>query len=245
MDQPNQHGKRNRLLALLPEQEYEQLMAHAVLTSLVSGQELYRAGAAIESVYLPLDCVVSIVVNSGSDEPTVEMATVGNEGMIGVSSVLHVQRAIGTHVTQVAGEALQIPLPTFNRFQRESPQLDDLLHRYIYAFMRLIVQAAACTRLHTMVKRCARWLLMMHDRAERNPFPLTQEFLAEMLAVRRATVNVAIGALRRAGLIRYVRGKITIVNRRGLESAACPCYELIRKEYEELRLDQRAGDAGG
>ena len=110
------------------------------------------------------------------------------------------------------------------------------MHRYMYALTHQIVQAGACNRLHTMEERCARWLLMMHDRTEnnKNSFPLTQEFLAEMLGVRRATVNLAIGILKNAGFIQYVRGQITIVDRAGLESASCPCYDLIRKEYQSV-----------
>jgi CRP-like cAMP-binding protein len=109
----------------------------------------------------------------------------------------------------------------------------------MYALTHQIVQAGACNRLHTMEERCARWLLMMHDRTDKqnSTFPLTQEFLAEMLGVRRATVNLAIGILKNAGFIEYVRGQITIVDRVGLESASCACYDLIRKEYQTLHVD--------
>jgi CRP-like cAMP-binding protein len=109
------------------------------------------------------------------------------------------------------------------------------MHHYIYALTRQVLQAGACNRLHTMEERCARWLLMMHDRTNADTFPLTQEFLSDMLGVRRATVNVALGILKSAGFIQYVRGQITVTDRAGLESASCPCYELIRRELLKLR----------
>ena len=109
--------------------------------------------------------------------------------------------------------------------------------RYLYALMWQMVYAGSCNRLHSMEERCARWLLQTHDRVANDSFPLTQEYLAQMLAVRRATVNVAIAMLKKAGFIEYVRGRITVTDRLGLESAACPCYLVIRKEYERLRTD--------
>jgi CRP-like cAMP-binding protein len=232
-------GKRNHLLALLSEQDYQRLVSPSVVTSLVLYKELYRAGTPIDAIYFPLDGVVSMLVGSGADEPKVEMATIGNEGAVGVYSVLNETRAIGTHIVQVAGDALRISVTTFKEKVRDDAGIHDLMHRYMYALTHQIVQAGACNRLHTMEERCARWLLMMHDRTEnkRNTFPLTQEFLAEMLGVRRATVNLAIGILKTAGFIQYVRGQITIVDRAGLESAACPCYDLIRKEYQTLHLE--------
>jgi len=125
---------------------------------------------------------------------------------------------------------------SFKKRVRDHAGIHDLMHQYMYALTHQIVQAGACNRLHTMEERCARWLLMMHDRTDKknSTFPLTQEFLAEMLGVRRATVNLAIGMLKNAGFIQYVRGQITIVDRAGLESASCPCYDLIRKEYQLL-----------
>jgi CRP-like cAMP-binding protein len=117
--------------------------------------------------------------------------------------------------------------------------MEKLMHRHSYALMRQILQAAACNRLHSMEERCARWLLMTQDRAGTESFPLTQEFLSTMLGVRRATVNVAIGMLKKAGFIRYVRGSITVTDRRGLESASCECHQIIREQYQSLVSDGR------
>jgi CRP-like cAMP-binding protein len=165
------------------------------------------------------------------------VATIGNEGAVGVYSLLGPSRALGTEIVQVGGEALRIGADQFKKDLRDRPGLNSLMHRYIYALTRQIVQSGACNRLHTMEQRCARWLLMTHDRCGDRSFSLTQDFLSEMLGVRRATVNLAIGALKKAGFIRYVRGEITVVDRAGLESATCRCYRLVADEYQRLGLD--------
>jgi CRP-like cAMP-binding protein len=116
--------------------------------------------------------------------------------------------------------------------------MQKVLHQHLYALMRQILYGAACNRLHSMEERCARWLLMTHDRAGADTFPLTQEFLSHMLGVRRATVNVATGMLKKAGFIKYVRGKLTVIDRPGLESAACDCYMAILKVYKSVLLDR-------
>jgi len=235
---PFDEGRRNRLLALCSKEDYQQLVSDSIVTSLPLYKELYRAGEPMDAIYFPLDCVVSVLVGGAADEPRVEMATIGNEGAAGVYAVLNDARSIGTNIVQVGGDALRVGVASFKERVRLDPGLHDLMHRYMYALTHQIVQAGACNRLHTMEERCARWLLMMHHRTENNhnTFPLTQEFLAEMLGVRRATVNLSIGILKNAGFIQYVRGQITIVDRAGLESASCPCYDLIRKEYEALHV---------
>jgi CRP-like cAMP-binding protein len=116
----------------------------------------------------------------------------------------------------------------------ERPVVQRLIYEHLYALLRQILYSAACNRIHTMEERCARWLLMTHDRAGDDTFPLTQEFLSHMLGVRRGTVNVATGMLKKAGFIRYVRGKITVIDRSGLESASCTCYQAILKVYASL-----------
>jgi CRP-like cAMP-binding protein len=233
---PLNEGTRNRLLARCSKEDYRRLVSDSIVISLPLYKELYRAGEPMDAIYFPLNCVVSVLVGGGVDEPRVEMATIGNEGAVGVYAVLNDARSIGTNIVQVGGDALRIDVAGFKERLRHNPGLHDLMHQYMYALTHQIVQAGACNRLHTMEERCARWLLMMHDRTEndKNSFPLTQEFLAEMLGVRRATVNLAIGILKNAGFIQYIRGQITVVDRAGLESASCPCYDLIRKEYQAL-----------
>jgi len=176
---------------------------------------------------------VSILVGAG-ESARVEMATIGNEGVVGAYSALNAAHAIGDNIVQVAGEAMRLEIAHFNHYLQESSSFHQLMHRYLFALTRQIVQAGACNRLHTMEERCARWLLMMHDRTRADTFPLTQEFLSDMLGVRRATVNLTLGILKAAALIRYVRGQITILDRTGLEAASCPRYELIRQEFQQL-----------
>jgi len=225
--------KRNHLLAALPAEDYKALTEHATVISLKYGKQLYLQDAPIDSVYFPLSCVVSVLVGV-TDGPKVEMATVGNEGMVGFSPVLDVRRALGDNVVQVPGNAIRLDANTLRNESNARPAVRRLMLRYLYALMSQIVYAGSCNRLHSMDERCARWLLQTHDRVGKDTFPLTQEYLAQMLAVRRATVNVAIAILKKAGFIQYVRGRITITDRLGLESGACPCYVVIRQEYERL-----------
>src|SRR3712207_4428871 len=135
---------------------------------------------------------------------------------------------------QIGGTALRLGAAEFQRLVRDLPRLRTMLHRYTLALLAQIAQASACNRLHSLEQRCARWLLMTHDRVGRDEFPLTQEFLAQMLGVRRAGVNEAQQALSSAGLISYVRGTVTVHDRGSLERAACECYALIRGEHDRL-----------
>ena len=227
---------RNRLIALLPAEDRQLVIGDSVRTSFRRAKDLYGGARRIDAIYFPLDCVVSVLAGAGKGAARVEIAMIGNEGAVGVFSILNAEKAMGVHLVQLAGDAMRLDIANFNKYIRESPIFHKLMHRYLYALTHQIVQAGACDRLHRMEERCARWLLMTHDRSNSDALPITQEFLSEMLGVRRATVNFAIGILRTAGFIQYIRGQITITDRTGLESAACPCYELIRREYRELSL---------
>ena len=163
-----------------------------------------------------------------------EMATIGNEGVVGASEVLQTQGAIGMNLVQVPGVALEINAYRFLEIAHARPRVHSLMQQHLYALLRQILYGAACNRLHSMEERCARWLLMTHDRAGQDTFPLTQEFLSHMLGVRRASVNVVTGMFKKAGFIAYVRGKLTILDRPGLESVACDCYKAIVKVYASL-----------
>jgi len=185
----------------------------------------------VDAVYFPLSCMFSLLVTVDK-EPQMEMATIGREGVVGASEVLQELGAIGLNLIQIAGWAMRIDADAFRRVVSCHPLIRQIVQRDQYSLMRQILYGAACNRLHTMEERCARSLLMTHDRACQDTFPLTQEFLSHMLGVRRATVNVATGALKKAGVIRYVRGKITILDRPGLESATCDCYQSVVKLYE-------------
>lgn len=177
--------------------------------------------------------MLSLLVTSGQ-QPRLEVATIGREGIAGAWAALQSQGAIGLNLVQIPGRAVRVEAETFRRIVLTRPAVQTLVQQYMYALVRQILYGAACNRIHSMEKRCARWLLMTHDRAGQDSFPLTQEFLSHMLGVRRATVNVATGMLKKAGFIRYVRGKVTVIDRPGLESASCECYEAIVKIYKPL-----------
>lgn len=226
--------QRNRLLALLPEADRQALEAQADIVALQEYDELYPADSRIEYVYFPLTLMASILVETGNSTE-VDLATVGNEGMLGSMIVLNVLRSWGRTLVQVSGLAVKLPTAVLQTHLERQPLLRTILAHYQDAFTRQIFQVGACNLLHTMEERCARWLLMTHDRVGRTTFALTQQFLAQMLGVRRATVSLALRILRRAGLITYTRGRFRIRNRAGLEDVSCPCYARITAEYQRMQ----------
>ena len=234
MESAHSDLRANRLLALLDDATLRPLAAHLEPVPLACRETLYEERKPMTHAWFPASGVISVLGASTADESPVEVATIGNEGMVGAFSLLEGDRAIGENLVQVAGDALRLDIGRFNQHLKESPAFYRLMQRYLYTLICQIVQAGACNRLHTMEERCARWLLMMHDRASTDTFHLTQDLLSEMLAVRRATVNLALGMLKTAGLIQVLRGQITVLDRPGLEAAACPCYDIIRREYAEL-----------
>lgn len=232
--------RTNRLLARLYHKDYDALMQEAKVVFLSFRKRLYRQDAIIDAIYFPLTSLVSIIV--GADRgPRIEMATIGKEGVVGAMELLH-EGAIGLKLVQLPGNAMRIDASAFRELQRSRPQLRNLIEHYVHALMRQIVISAACNQFHSMEERCARWLLITHDSASQDTFALTQEFLSTMLGVRRATVNVALGMLRNAGLISYVHGKITILNRAGLESVVCKCYKSGIRAYDAILNDALNGD---
>ncbi|MDQ3947153.1 MAG: Crp/Fnr family transcriptional regulator [Actinomycetota bacterium] len=212
----------------------ERLLAATSLISLEFKRVLHQPGEPIDTVYFPENAVVSLLT-AMADGSTVEVATIGNEGIVGIPLVLGVQ-AMATrdyHQVQVGGSARAMDAATFLKAARRNP-LRNVVQRYTQALFTQITQQVACNAVHNVTERCARWMLLTHDRVGSDEFPMTQEFLATMLAVRRASVTVAAGTLQNAGLIRYSPGRVTIVDRKGLENAACECYGVIRGEFERL-----------
>jgi CRP-like cAMP-binding protein len=222
----------NRLLAGLPRGVMRRLEQLLEPVKLNVRTVLYEAGEPVQYVYFVDDGVCSVVMTAG--QSTVEVATVGREGFVGTPLLLGSDRTPATAFCQVPGEARRMPAAAFKREVKRNGALTVMLYRYIEVVMIQMAQAAACNRIHTIEKRAARWLLMTHDRVTADTFPLTQEFLAQMLGVRRAGVNVAMGILQKAGLVEYARGVVTIVDRAGLEQASCECYRVIRKETDRL-----------
>lgn len=188
----------------------------------------------MEKVYFPAGGVVSVL--AGTPDGDVEVASVGNEGVAGVNAAMGVTQSLGQTVIQVAGDAVVMGAKQFQKLLKDGREFTTLVHRYCYAFVRQIMQGCACNRLHSAEERCARWLLMTHDRAGADEFSLTQEFLAQMMGTRRASVNLALALFRRAGAIQYVYRRIRVLDRKQLESFACPCYGIIRKAYELVRI---------
>jgi CRP-like cAMP-binding protein len=194
---------------------------------------LAQPGEPIPFVYFPLSCVCSLVITVAGGG-TVEVATVGNEGLVGLPVFLTSDASPVAAFCQVAGQALRLSAAALREETRGGGPLHDALLRYSQGLVNQIAQSAACGRLHPIDQRCARWLLMVQDRVGANRFALTQQFLAQMLGVRRAGVSAAAGALMRAGLIRYSRGLITVTDRAGLEAASCDCYRVVKEEFDRL-----------
>jgi len=224
---------RNRILAALPEAEYARLAPALELVTLELRQVMFDVDRPIEYVYFPEDAVVS-VVSVMTDGSGVETATIGDEGLVGLPVFLGTGRTPAQAFCQVPGEAHRIESGAFRQEIGRAGDLRDVLSRYTQALFTQVAQSSACNRLHTMRERCARWLLQIHDRVGRDEFPLTQQFLSQMLGVRRATVTETASKLQEDGLITYDYGRITVTDRRGLEAASCECYEIIRREFARL-----------
>ena len=226
----------NRLLAALPQDEYERLLPKLESVSLSLKQILYEPNEPIEYVYFPTDGIISLV-NITTNGGTAEAATVGSEGMVGISLLLGANKMLCQSVVQVAGHGVRMRADVFIRVVTPGSQLYRKLLRYTLVLMNLISQTVVCNSQHPVEQRCCRWLLTCSDRVKSNSFLLTQEFLAQMLGVQRPTVSVFAATLQQAGLIRYSRGKMTICDRKSLEATTCECYWMIKQEFERLLKD--------
>jgi CRP-like cAMP-binding protein len=224
--------RKNRILTALPVAEQLRLREAATDITLNVRTVLFEPGGPIDAVYFPTDGVVSLVTPL-NDGDIVEVATIGNEGIVGVPLVPLGGLAVRA-IVQVAGHGLLLDAAIFLDLLERSRALQTLVERYTQALFGQIAQAAACNRLHSSEERLSRWLLMSQDRVESDNFMITQEFLGQMLGARRSTVSVSAGILQRAGLIRYTRGHVTIVDREGLEAVSCECYAVIRAELDRV-----------
>jgi CRP-like cAMP-binding protein len=222
----------NHLLASLPEEERAALLAHMRPTHLTVKTVLFDPGQVIGSVHFPIDGVVSLVTPL-ADGNIVEVATIGNEGIVGVPLVAGGSLAVRA-ISQVGGRTMRIDAGLFVAELERLSAFRRLVQRYVQALFGQISQAAACNRLHSNEERLSRWLLMSHDRVGMDTFPITHEFLGQMLGSRRATVTLSAGLLQAAGLIRYHRGRVTIVDRAGLEGVACECYGIIKAALDRV-----------
>lgn len=220
----------SRLIEGLPSKQRKQLLNGCEPVDLVFGNVLHEANQPIRHVYFPLSGFVSLVTTLDGHQP-LEMGLIGNEGMLGATLALGIGQAPMRAVVQGSGSALRISSQLFKQELLSSPALLRALKRYLYVVMTQLSQSAACTHFHEIEPRLARWLLMTHDRAHSDHFHLTHEYLADMLGVRRSGVSIAAAAMQARGLISYSRGEIHILDRAGLELAACECYAALQADY--------------
>jgi len=223
----------NRLLRSLAPESYARLLPLMEPVYLPAKYVLWEPEAAVEAVYFPRTCVLSIVVPLDGEKP-VEAATVGCEGLAGVSVALGGESSSTRAFCQIPGDAMRIEAGAFRSALAADPALQRLTLRYAQALFEQAARAAACNARHEVQERCARWILMTYDRVAANPIPLTHEFLSIMLGVRRASVTVAVGALAQAGLVRGSRARIYVLDRAGLEAASCECYTVVARRYDRL-----------
>jgi CRP-like cAMP-binding protein len=224
---------RNQLLNALPKAELDRLTPYLEPVPLERRMVAYDPLKPITHVYFIESGVISIV-SVMRDRSAIETATIGCEAMIGLPAYLGVDSVPEQAFVQVPGEAYRVDVPTFRSLVREMPTLSQLLNRFAVCIFTLAAQCSGCNRVHTMEERCARWLLMVHDRMPGDEFELTQDFLSQMLGVRRATVSETASQLQAAGLISYSRGHVVIVDRAGLERTACECYGIIQSTFARL-----------
>jgi CRP-like cAMP-binding protein len=227
---------RNRILARLGSHELSGLKAELEAVTFSFKEPLYEQGRPAEYVYFPTEGVLSLVTDL-DDGQVVETGTVGREGMVGMPVFLGSTTAPWRALCQIPGRGFRMEAAAFKTAVKTVPRLEDAIMRYANALLSMLAQNAACNRAHSVEERMSKWLLTTRDRVDADDFPLTQEFLGQMLGVRRPTVSLAGSLLQRAGLIRYSRGRIAIVDRAGLEAASCECYAFIRQQLDRALPD--------
>jgi CRP-like cAMP-binding protein len=228
--------RQNHLLSVLPKTEFNRLLPHLELAELPLGKAVYESGEHLNHVYFPTTAIISLlyVLENGA---SAEISVVGNEGVVGIALFMGGETTLNRAIVQSAGQAYrlkgQLLLQEFNR----AGALKHLLMRYTMALLAQMSQTAVCNRHHSVDQQLCRWLLLSLDRLSSNELSMTQELIADMLGVRREGVTEAAGKLQEAGLIKYSRGLITVLDRPGLEARVCECYEVVRKEFRRLLPD--------
>ncbi|HXQ05355.1 MAG TPA: Crp/Fnr family transcriptional regulator [Bradyrhizobium sp.] len=228
--------RTNRLLSLLSDDDYERLRPRLSHIAFDYKKSLYEASRPIDHVYFPIDGVASLVLTT-VEGASAEVGTIGNEGLVGLPICLGDRDAPSSVYVQVPGTALAMDARLFRGELERNPALNLIMLRYAHAFFNQVAQSAACAHLHRVEQRCCRWLLMTRDRMPSGDFLLTQEFLGMMLGVRRTTVTDVMGSLQKAGLIRYRRGHVTILNQEALHRRTCECYDISKLEFDRLLGD--------
>jgi CRP-like cAMP-binding protein len=239
---PTPHNPtQNHLLAALPAAEFDRLSPHLELVAMPLGEALYESGGHLHHVYFPTTSIVSLLYVL-ADGASAEIAVVGNEGILGISLFMGGETTPSRAVVQSAGYGYRLKAQLLKQeFNRAGPVL-HLLLRYTQALITQMAQTAVCNRHHSVEQQLCRWLLLSLDRLSSDSLTMTQELIANMLGVRREGVTEAAGKLQRAGLIRYSRGRIAVVDRPGLEKAVCECYAGVKTEFDRLLSDIPRGD---
>jgi CRP-like cAMP-binding protein len=233
--------QQNHLLAALPAEDFERVSSRLRLAPLALGDVLYESGSRQRAVYFPTTAIVSLLYTL-ADGASAEIAVVGNEGIIGVSLFMGGETTPSRAVVQSAGDAYRLPGKILKEEFTRGGAMQHLLLRYTQALLTQMAQTAVCNRHHSLDQQLCRWLLLSLDRLVGNELVMTQELIANMLGVRREGVTEAAGNLQGAGLIRYSRGRIAVLDRSGLEKRTCECYAVVKKESDRL-LPERRGRA--
>jgi CRP-like cAMP-binding protein len=233
MDKKTLVPTRNQLLTKLPPEEYEHLLPHLEPVSFALGEVIYESGGRQSYIYFPTTAIISLLylMENGS---SAEMGVAGKEGLVGIALFMGGDSVPNRAVVQSAGDALRMKTKVLQNEFARGGTFQRLLLRYTQALMTQMSQTAVCNRLHTVEQQLCRWLLLSRDRLDTDELVMTQELIANMLGVRREGVTHAAGRLQESGLISYVRGRITILDRQGLEAAVCECYRVVKDEYERL-----------
>jgi CRP-like cAMP-binding protein len=236
-------ARENRLLASLPASDLERMAVAFEPVTLKRGETLYRQDAAMDHVYFPTGALISLVA-SMKDGTVVEVAVIGREGMVGLPLALGADRSPRTVITQAPGSALKLPAPILLRELCDDCAISDRLNRYTLIHLTQTTQWVACNRLHSLEERLARWLLASADATGTEQFELTQDFIAQMLGVRRPSVTVIVRSFEKAGMVQTSRGRIRIADRPALEKAVCECYHFVRQQIEQLMAVDEAFGPG-
>jgi CRP-like cAMP-binding protein len=231
----SQNSCGNRLLAKLPVEEYERLAPHLEAVTFDLGEIIYQSGGHINYIYFLTDCIVSLLYTM-ENGMSAEIGIVGNEGVIGIALFMGGDTMPNRALVQSAGTAVRMKAQFLQDEFKRGGEFQHLLLRYTQALVTQISQTAVCNRLHSVELQLCRWLLLSHDRLQTNELIMTHDMIANMLGTRREGVTVAAGKLQDAGLINYYRGRITIIDRAGLEAVACECYKVVKDEFDRLHI---------
>lgn len=223
----------NEILSALPQDEYQRLLANFRPITFSLGQVVHENSQRLDTIYFPVTSVLSLVYTTESG-PTAEIGVIGSDGMLGIALILGGNTMPHRAVTQIAGRAIAVRANVIQNEFSHGQRLQQAILRYTQALLTQVSQTAVCNRLHSMEQRLSRWLLLCQDRTRSSDLQLTQEFISQMLGARRESVTVAAGRLQDAGIIQYSRGRISILDRSGLETTACECYGVVKNECSRL-----------